>query len=215
MTRMHRLVLALATAAAAPLAHAAPIALTNAGFEANWTATVLTQSDGLVTFNYGPTGPNVGWSFGPATGVAGSYALLNAYEGSRFALLQGASQTLTQSFDLATDMDVDLSFQLALRPSYRAGQVVRVTLDGQTIADVATGGPTWQLHSLDLGLLSAGTHELAFQGLSPFAQFGDTTAFLDDVRLDGQPHSVPEPASLPLALLATGLGLAAWRRRER
>lgn len=213
MTHLNKFVLAIATAAMAQLAHAAPIALTNAGFEANWTSVDFAGSDGHVTFNYAPTGPNVGWSFGAGTGVAGAYDLLAAFEGSRFALLQGASNPMSQTFSLAGAMDVNLSFELALRPRYAPGQVVRVSVDGQTVGE-ATAATGWHLHALDLGLLSSGTHELAFQGLS--GSVGDTTAFLDDVRLDGQAsRALPEPAGLPMTLLAAGVGLVAWRRRAR
>ncbi|MBV8035636.1 PEP-CTERM sorting domain-containing protein [Roseateles sp.] len=213
MTRLNKFVLAIATAAVAQMAHAAPIALTNAGFEAEWTGVASAGSDGYVTFNYSPTGPAVGWSFGAGTGVAGAYGLLAAFEGSHFALLQGASNPMSQTFSLADAMNVSLSFELALRPNYGTGQVVRVSVDGQTVGE-ATAETGWHLHTLNLGMLSMGTHELAFQGLS--GSVGDTTAFLDDVRLDGQAsRALPEPASLPMTLLAAGMGLVAWRRRAR
>ena len=183
---------------------AAPVQLQNAGFEADWTAAGV-GSDGQVTFNYGPTGPDVGWTFAGGGGVAASYNVLTAYEGRRFGLLQ-LSGSISQAFSLDAVSDVTLDFALSLRPGYNAGQSVRILVDGVAVGDVSAGNVAgWRDITLDLGTLQAGVHELMFAGLASYAEFGDTTAYLDAVRLDSAPPSdVPEPASLALASLALG-----------
>lgn len=193
-------------------AQAAPISLINAGFEADWASTAAVGSDGAVTFNYGPTGPNVGWAFTGGGGVASNYnnGLFNAYEGNRFGLLQLGS-SFSQTFSLDSASDVNLSFAMALRPGYTSGQHVSVALDGVVLQDLeATLG--WSIKNLGLGSLTSGSHVLSFAGN---ATYGDTTAFLDAVQLNAfaAPVSVPEPETL--AMLLAGLGaLAAARRRK-
>lgn len=196
-------------------AQAAPISLINAGFEADWASTAAVGSDGAVTFNYGPTGPNVGWAFTGGGGVASNYnnGLFNAYEGNRFGLLQLGS-SFSQTFSLDSASDVNLSFAMALRPGYDSGQHVSVALDGVALQDfVATLG--WSIETLGLGSLTSGSHVLSFEGTADYYTYGDTTAFLDSVQLNAfaAPVSVPEPETL--AMLLAGLGaLAAARRRK-
>lgn len=207
---------------------AAPVTLVNAGFEANWTSQLSAGSDGYVTFNYAPAGPNVGWAFNPGSGVAASYGALTAYQGSRFALLQlgnpadpfGASgNRISQSFILDAASDVDLSFAMALRPGYQPGQSVAVALDGQVLTSF-TATPGWSVKNLALGSLTAGSHVLSFAGTAAYATYGDTTAYLDAVQLNAVTtpvsvaSSVPEPESYVLLLAGLGLlGFSARRRR--
>lgn len=204
----------------ATAAQAAPVALANAGFESAWTSVGLVGSDGNVTFNYRPGGPDMGWSFHGGAGVAGSYAWLTAYDGSRFGLLQlgdptdpfGANGTyFSQSFSLAADSNVDLGFALALRPGYNAGQKVAVAVDGNIVDTLAATSTTWTFKSLSLGSLSAGAHTLGFAGLADYASYGDTTAFIDAVRL----NAAPVPEAETYALMLAGLGLVGFATRRR
>lgn len=206
--------LPLAMALAAPgAAQAVPIALVNAGFEASWANQAAVGSDGHVVFYYQTSGPAMGWQFGSGTGVAASYGLLSAYEGSRFALLQIHTGPLSQTFDVAAESTVDLGFAMALRPGYWAGQVVRVSVDGQMVADLGATSTSWQMQHVSLGTLAAGQHTLAFAGLAHYDGFRDTTAYLDAVSLEAT-AAVPEPQGW--ALLAAGLlAIGTLRRRSR
>lgn len=222
-----RLLCATACALLAPLAahatlmtmqptSATDVGLVNAGFEADWSGFGSVGSDGLVTFVYGPSGAGLGWTFGAGTGASGSYALLTAASGSRFAFLQNSTGLLSQTFTLADAQDLTLNFDLALRDQYSTGQVVRVSVDGHDVADFAALQTSWSLESLSLGILGAGDHTLAFRGMNP-GNAVDTTAFIDSVSLTGTAATVtggavPEPQSLALALTALA-GVAALRRR--
>jgi len=204
-------------------AQAAPVSLINAGFEENWTTQNGVGSNGYVTFYYGPSGPNVGWTFNSGAGVAENYNTFTAYQGSRFGLLQvgnpadpfGTSGSyLSQSFSLDSAAAVDISFALALRPGYAPGQTIAVALDGQVLNTfVANFG--WEVKTLSLGAMTSGSHVLSFAGTADLAHYGDTTAFLDAVQLNTVPMStspVPEPETF--ALMLAGLGLIATKARR-
>lgn len=221
MTTPRRWAGALLLMTAASAAQATPITLVNEGFEAPWTGIGTVGSDGAVTFNYRPSGPNVGWTFQGGGGVAASYSLISAYEGQRFGLLQlgnpadpfgSTGASFVQSFSLASNATVDLSFALALRPGYQPGQRVAVAVDGNVVHTFAATSTSWTLQSLSLGPLAAGTHQLGFAGLANYATYGDTTAYLDAVHLNAA-APVPEPETY--ALMLGGLSLLGWQMRRR
>ncbi len=206
------LAISLAMAMLSQSAHADPVSLINWGFENNWTSVGQTGSDGHVTFNYRPAGPDMGWTFTNGGGVAASYSYLHAYEGNRFALLQLASG-FSQSFSLASaSATTTLEFALALRPGYYAGQTVSVLVDGVEKAKFTPAGTSWSLMQADLGALTAGNHILAFKGNKAWDGHTDTTAFVDAVKLNVSP--VPEPESAALFLAGLGLMGAVARRRK-
>jgi methionine-rich copper-binding protein CopC len=225
---VRRLLCATACALLAPMAahatlmtmqpaSAADIGLVNTGFEANWSGVGSVGTDGYVTFVYSPTGTAMGWTFGAGTGASGTYSLLTASEGSRFAFLQNGTDLLSQTFTLADSQQLTLNFDLALRGGYSTGQVVRVSVDGHDLGDFAALQTTWTQESLSLGILAAGDHTLGFRGVNP-GNAVDTTAFIDSVSLTGTAATltggaVPEPQSLALALTALA-GVAALRRRK-
>ena len=205
------------------VANAAPVLLTNAGFEQQWESAGF-GTDGVAVFNYNPTGAGMGWAFGyTGNGVSSSYSLLQAYEGTRFGFLQTGrlddsfgplGATISQSFTLNGNSDLAVGFALALRPGYATGQHVRVGIDGVLIADLAAISTGWVVQSISVTGLSAGTHSLTFAGTG--ANGMDTTAFIDAVTLDAVPaqvghQNVPEPGTLGLI----GLGLAFIFNRQR
>ena len=199
---------------ASAMAHAAPVALADGGFESIGTP-AATGSDGQVTFQYRPSG--TAWSYAGYAGVANSYSRLSAYEGNQFALLQMNTGSISQFFTLDQGGQVDLSFAIALRTGfaqYVAGQSVSVAVDGQELQRVVAGSTAWKLGTYDLGWLNAGKHNLTFSGVGVVGANGaqlDTTAFIDAVSLN---QNLPEPASLALVAVA-GVGLGQARRRPR
>ncbi|HSI44887.1 MAG TPA: PEP-CTERM sorting domain-containing protein [Methylophilus sp.] len=200
----------LVLAFAAVNAQAAAVTLINDGFEASWTGTTLVGSDGNYTFNYEPTGPNVGWTFGTGTGVATS-SFLPAQEGSQYAFLQNATGPLSQQFNVSQSGNFDLSFQYALRPGYASGQVLQVSLSDSNgvLANTtfSTQQNVWVAGNLSLGVLNAGNYTISFAGVTGNA--GDTTVFLDSVAVS----AVPEPTSALMLSLGLG-GLLLARRRN-
>jgi hypothetical protein len=208
-------VLSLATLLALGVQTQASAQLANPGFEAHVAAVASTGSDSHVTFNYQPSGPAVGWTFGSGTGIAQQYDLVNALQGQKFAFLQNKTAELSQSFALSATSTVDLSFGMLLRPEYPSGQVVSVSVDGQELAQyTATNNTGWVIQQVALGTLSQGTHTLAFKGLSDYDVTGrDTTAYLDAVKMVSSP--VPEPTSIALAAAGMMVAGIAARRRQR
>lgn len=197
----------LVLAFAAVNAQAAAVTLINDGFEASWTATTLVGSDGNWTFNYEPTGPNVGWNFGIGTGVATS-SLVTAQEGSQYAFLQTTTGLLSQTFNVAQAGNADLSFFYGLRPNYAAGQELEVYVNGNFLTKLTTQ-TGWTNSVLSLGFLSAGSNSIAFKGTGGLG--GDTTVFLDRVAVSVS--NVPEPTSALMLSLGLG-GLLLARRRN-
>jgi PEP-CTERM motif len=215
-TRRIALVTSLLFAGAA---QAASVSLSNAGFESTWENPGFVGSDGTATFYYRPSGSAISWAFVGGSGVSNNYSLLSAYEGTRFGLLQlgdpadpfGSSGAhFSQTFNLDSASTIDLSFALALRPNYAAGQSVAVAVDGNIVQTIQASSTSWTLKTMSLGPLAAGVHTLGFAGMANHSVFGDTSAFVDDVQL----NTVPEPASCMIFLAGLGLIGSITRRRS-
>ncbi|MCX5805532.1 MAG: hypothetical protein NT010_05610 [Proteobacteria bacterium] len=157
-----------------------------------------------------PTGSGIGWTFSGGTGVSDSYTAWGgaAYDGSRFAFLKQADSSISQSFNLTSTSKVAIDFFMALRPGYPAGQQVKVLLDGFEKSLFPANSSEWAEKTVDFGVLSAGSHILAFIGTGSGAL--DTSAYLDNIQLTATP--VPLPSAL--YLLAPGLlGLVGLKRK--
>ena len=183
--------------------------IANDSFEASFSSSASTATDGIVVFDYQPTGSGVVWDFaGTGTGVGNSNALA-AYDGQTFAFLRNTSGLLSQTFSVGQATNATLNFALALRASYEAGQSVNVLLDNQSLSSfTATTTNSWTSETLDLGLLSAGTHTISFQGL--YAG-NDSTAFIDAINVS-ESTAVPEPFTIIGTLIG---GTAAARMRKK
>jgi hypothetical protein len=187
--------------------------LANSSFEASFASQNRTERDGVVTFTYQPSDPNLGWAFsGGGTGIGISNDI-SAYDGQKFAFIRNTSGLLSQVFSVSQATNATLDFALALRARYQPGQVVEVSLDGTPISSFqAVTTSTWTLKTLGLGLLNAGNHTIAFQGLYPGS---DSTAFIDAVNISETQNanaSVPEPFTVIGTLIG---GTAAFRMKKK
>ena len=189
-------------ALASSAALAADPALVNTSFE-------ITSVGGWYTYG------NVaeGWNFTGGAGVSanGTPWYGTTASGSHFAFLQLVS-SVSQTFTSSSAFDYNFSFDTALRPGYRSGQTVQVALDGQLLGTVASLTPTWTTTAFSAAHIGAGTHTLTFSGTADYPTYGDTSAFLDNVRMTVTP--VPEPETYALMLAGLGVLGAIARRRK-
>ncbi len=151
-----------------------------------------------------------GWLFTGSAGVSANGTAWNGVtsSGSHFAFLQQIS-SVSQTFTSSSAFDYSFTFDTALRPGYNPGQTVQVVMDGQLLGTVSSLTTTWTTASFSAANIGAGTHTLTFSGTA--ATSGDTSAFLDNVRMTVTP--VPEPESY--AMLLAGLGLLGFMARRK
>jgi hypothetical protein len=184
----------------------AELSLTNFSFESKWYGYPYGTGYG---YQYLPTGSDMGWTFSGGAGVSDSNTAWGgaAYDGSRFAFLQGAGSSISQSFNLTSSSKVAMDFFMALRPKYPAGQQVKILLDGVERSLIAAI-PSWTEQTINFGVLSGGSHTLAFIGTG--SEGLDTSVYLDKIQLAVTP--VPLPSAL--YLLTPGLlGLIGFKRK--
>lgn len=110
------------------------------------------------------------------------------------------------------DPHTTVSFLTAGRTSVTQPDAFKVTLDGVALtfnsADTITpASQTFTLYTSDEFLPTAGTHRLAFTGLTG----ADATSFIDSVSV----NQVPEPTTLCLVIIGLlGLLCYAWRKQK-
>ena len=152
-----------------------------------------------------------------STGGFSNGALNVTLGGINSVTIQGMSGGWQQSFSLSAPTDVTLSlhYDMTQSPNYSSGEfsqfLVRIdgTLYGANghdyvaqIAGDGAGGPSittgWQTFSVDLGVLSAGSHTIVIGGYNNQKDAANqtTTISIDDVNLVAHPAALASVSSL-------------------
>lgn len=141
------------------------------------------------TFQYNPSGS--GWSFNFNAGIADNgsgfnYANPNAPDGQQVLFLQ-QSGSATQV--IAATAAGGGAYRFSIKAAQRAtnnttGQIIRVQVDGITIAQIYPSTTTYQIYKTPIYWLTQGSHSLKLEGT---VTTGDNTALIDDVRWDSIP----------------------------
>ncbi|HNX35744.1 MAG TPA: autotransporter-associated beta strand repeat-containing protein [Kiritimatiellia bacterium] len=175
-----------------------PVTIRNAGFElpamgaAGWAYLTGDSVTGGWTMSGHPIENN-------GSGIArnGSPWVGTAPQGFQIGFLQSASHCF-QTVTVQRAGTYQLAFAAANRPGYPAANV-EVLVDGSSTASWSSAafanGGAFKSYTTNFAL-TAGTHELRFQGTSAG---GDTTTTIDDIRLVGAGPSAP--GNLPTNIL--------------
>jgi len=169
-----------------------------------------------------------GWTYDGTGGAGvavngGAFGTLNGGAGNQFAFLQG-SPTISQSFTLATQSLVDLSYIFQGRSNNGGVGVLTATIDGLPVVGLpplgitqtngTAGNPNASATFTEqTAVLSGGLHTLQF---SFVGAPGDNSAYLDAVTLDATavPEINPGSATVPFLLIIASLCLLPSRRRK-
>lgn len=148
-----------------------PITVANSGFETPSTATYVTAPSGA------------SWTFSANTGVSANASAFtsgnpSAPQGGQVATLQSTG-TVSQSFSgFVTGQPYTLRIAAAQRANWGGAQAYDVLLNGTPIQTVSSLTTSYQDHSTSFTATSA-TQTISIAGKN----FGDNTAFLDNVRI--------------------------------
>jgi autotransporter-associated beta strand protein len=186
-----------------------PVAIRNAGFELPDMATgehwSYLTSDGVTggwTMS-GSGGLNIGCGIARNGYPTNAAWLAIAPQGIQVGYLQGNASYCFQTVLVQRAGTYQLSFSAANRPSHSPDNV-EVFIDGASRASwtnaLFANGGVFKSYATNFSL-SAGPHELKFQGTSPG---GDTTTTIDDIRLVGFGTSAPGtlPANMAVEIAA-------------
>ena len=176
-----------------------PVAVANAGFEL--PAMTTGEYWGYLTSDGTADGWKMSGNAGINTGsgIARNGSPTNAPwvatspQGIQIGYLQGAS-FISQTVTVQRAATYQLSFRAANRPNYTPDNV-EVLVDGVSKASwtnsVFANSGAFNFYATNF-FLTAGPHELKFQGTSPG---GDTTTTLDDIQIVG--YGASAPGTLP------------------
>ncbi|MDQ1707033.1 MAG: hypothetical protein QOJ88_244, partial [Pyrinomonadaceae bacterium] len=167
----------------ASTAGSSSLAITNFGFES--------PAVGTSSFQYSPTGGI--WTFNGGTGVSGNNSGftggLPAPQGSQAAFIQGGTaSTFLQSvagFQAGTNYVITFAAIQRMNCCNAGGQDIQVYLDANLLGSFHPGTSGYTDFSTSAFNTTAGAHTVKFLGLNPLG--GDHTAFVDNVRISGNP----------------------------
>ena len=157
-----------------------------------------TPSVGSGQFAYNPS--NSSWLFSntnnlqpnpSGAGISGNGSAFtsgnpNAPEGSQVAFIQGMG-SISQSVNFQAG-NYALMFDAAQRGNNGTStQSIEVLVDGSAVGTITPTGTAYTSYYTDSFALSAGLHQIEFQGVDP--QGGDNTAFIDQVSVVTQVSS--------------------------
>jgi hypothetical protein len=190
------------------------------------------QGTHYLEFFYNPAGgsspncptacPNLGWTFSEYSGVQrnGSAFSSNivAPDGFQTAFLQtylpdpaSFHATISQSFLVSEQSDLGFAFSVAKRP-YGGNQTIDLLFDGSVIGSYFTTDTFTDYFTVVTGV-SAGTHTVTFMATN-LTNAWDSTALLDNVRIQPNVSAVPLPASVFLIIPPILCAISARRHQS-
>lgn len=195
--------------------------LTNGGFEspvAGPSYGSLVSGPGFSYLANGGSTTSNGWTWSGNAGVINGTTATpwfavsppTGYLDSQYGFVQVVGSSVSQSFTLATQSLVTISWLATGRPTFGAVTGVAsytVTAGSLSLNASTTSGTPFAAYGLS-GLLDAGTHTLTFLHTGPDAT--DRSFFLDDVTVTASAY-VPEPASAAIIIMGLA-GMIGLRR---
>lgn len=195
--------------------------LTNGGFEspvAGPSYGSLVSGSGYSYLANGGSTTSNGWTWSGNAGVINGTTATpwfassppSGFLDSQYGFVQGMGSSVSQSFSLATQSLVEITWLATGRPTFGAVTgVASYTVSAGALALNAgtTSAASFTSNSLS-GLLGAGTHTLTFLHTGPDS--ADRSFFLDDVTVTASAY-VPEPASAAIIIMGVA-GMIGLRR---
>jgi hypothetical protein len=140
-----------------------------------------------------PSGPGVGWTFGPGgqfppEGIATNDSAFTAGnppapDGNQVAWII-ATGKFSQTVTLTAGTYALSFFAAQIGRNYVSNQTLRILIDGQPWGnDIKPDLTTYQTFTTPSKALRAGPHTITFEGLSPFKQMNDDIALIDKAQL--------------------------------
>lgn len=201
--------------------------LENGDFESAWDPE--TERGPGYIYNPDKTNSGLGWTFVGDSGLSKSGTAWHGVspDNSQFAFIQRDYSSIQQTFSVAQDGVLELSFLWASRPRYNYGQNLMISLTNgkrtYVLDDIEVDTTEWTMSSINLGNVKSGDYTLVFFGYNDTDD--DVAAFLDDVSISQTGYDissgnlesnfsyvVPAPLSAGGILLA---GIAFFRKKKK